>query len=75
MTAIAFASTAARRTRPVLVYVLVVVVGAGAFLYPFWLPQHRAPERGPLAATRRSSPRSSARSSSPRSRSRCGAAR
>ena len=27
-----------RSTRPVLVYVLMVVVGAGAFLYPFWLP-------------------------------------
>ena len=38
MTAVAFASTAARRTRPVLVYLLAVVVGAGAFLYPFWLP-------------------------------------
>ena len=38
MTEVAFASTAARRTRPVLVYLLAVVVGAGAFLYPFWLP-------------------------------------
>jgi energy-coupling factor transport system substrate-specific component len=38
VTAVAFASTAARRTRPVLVYLLAVVVGAGAFLYPFWLP-------------------------------------
>lgn len=26
------------RGRPLLVYVLMVVVGAGAFLYPFWLP-------------------------------------
>jgi uncharacterized membrane protein HdeD (DUF308 family) len=24
--------------RPALVYALVVVVGAGAFLYPFWVP-------------------------------------
>lgn len=26
------------RSRPVVVYLLVVAVGAGAFLYPFWLP-------------------------------------
>ena len=38
MTTITAASFAARRTRPVLVYVLAVVVGAAAFLYPFWLP-------------------------------------
>ncbi len=43
VTAIAFASTAARRTRPVLVYVLAVFVGAGAFLYPFWLPSTALP--------------------------------
>ncbi|MGZ4690416.1 MAG: ECF transporter S component [Acidimicrobiia bacterium] len=43
MTAIAFASHAARRTRPVLVYLLAVFVGAGAFLYPFWLPSTSLP--------------------------------
>ncbi len=43
MTAIAFASNAARRTRPVLVYLLAVFVGAGAFLYPFWLPSTSLP--------------------------------
>jgi len=31
-------ATSAERARPSLVYFLVVVVGAGAFLYPFWLP-------------------------------------
>jgi energy-coupling factor transport system substrate-specific component len=31
------------RARPVLVYVLMVVVGAAAFLYPFWLPGHALP--------------------------------
>jgi energy-coupling factor transport system substrate-specific component len=29
--------------RPALVYLLVVVVGAGAFLYPFWLPHDALP--------------------------------
>jgi len=29
--------------RPALVYTLVVVVGAGAFLYPFWLPSEALP--------------------------------
>lgn len=29
--------------RPALVYALVVVVGAGAFLYPFWLPHEALP--------------------------------
>jgi energy-coupling factor transport system substrate-specific component len=43
VTALAFASTAAQRTRPVLVYVLAVIVGAGAFLYPFWLPSTTLP--------------------------------
>jgi energy-coupling factor transport system substrate-specific component len=43
VTALQLAGTAARRTRPVLVYVLVVVVGAGAFLYPFWLPSASLP--------------------------------
>ena len=62
------------RARPVVVYVLMIVVGAAAFLYPFWLPRPRC-RRRPTPATRRSSPRSSARSSSPRSCSRCGAAR
>lgn len=32
-----------RGIRPVLVYVLMVVVGAGAFLYPFWLPAETLP--------------------------------
>jgi len=32
--------TLVQRIRPSLVYALVVVVGAGAFLYPFWIP-HR----------------------------------
>ncbi len=43
MTAISLASTAARRTRPVLVYLLAVIVGAAAFLYPFWLPSTALP--------------------------------
>lgn len=43
MTAVAIASNAARRTRPVLVYLLAVVVGAAAFLYPFWLPSTALP--------------------------------
>src|SRR4051794_10007313 len=29
--------------RPALVYLLVTVVGAAAFLYPFWLPRHALP--------------------------------
>lgn len=33
--------TVADRARPGLVYLLVAVIGAGSFLYPFWLP-HRA---------------------------------
>lgn len=33
------------RARPVLVYVLVVVVGVVAFLYPFWLPSSTSPAR------------------------------
>lgn len=33
------------RTRPVLVYVLVAVVGAAAFLYPFWIPSTAVPAR------------------------------
>jgi energy-coupling factor transport system substrate-specific component len=32
------------RARPVAVYVLVVLVGAAAFLYPFWLPRHALPD-------------------------------
>jgi energy-coupling factor transport system substrate-specific component len=46
VTAATVASTAPRpagRTRPVLVYVLTVVIGAGAFLYPFWLPSRALP--------------------------------
>jgi energy-coupling factor transport system substrate-specific component len=39
----------AARARPTLVYVLVVVVGAAAFLYPFWLP-HQALETQAHAA-------------------------
>lgn len=35
----------ARRGRPALMYTLVVVVGAAAFLYPFWLPQDVVPAR------------------------------
>jgi energy-coupling factor transport system substrate-specific component len=31
------------RLRPAVVYALVVVVGAGAFLYPFWLPREALP--------------------------------
>ena len=31
------------RLRPALVYVLMVVVGAAAFLYPFWIPSHALP--------------------------------
>jgi energy-coupling factor transport system substrate-specific component len=33
------------KLRERLVYVLMVVVGAGAFLYPFWLPARALPER------------------------------
>ena len=33
------------RTRPAVVYGLVVLVGAAAFLYPFWLPRHALPAR------------------------------
>ncbi len=33
----------ARRARPTLVYLLALVVGAGAFLYPFWLPSSSLP--------------------------------
>jgi energy-coupling factor transport system substrate-specific component len=33
------------RARPVLVYVLVAVVGAAAFLYPFWFPAEASPGR------------------------------
>ena len=33
------------RTRPVLIYVLVGIVGAAAFLYPFWLPSEALPAR------------------------------
>jgi hypothetical protein len=31
------------RTRPVVVYALVALVGAAAFLYPFWVPAHALP--------------------------------
>ena len=31
------------RGRPVVVYALVALVGAAAFLYPFWLPRHALP--------------------------------
>jgi energy-coupling factor transport system substrate-specific component len=43
VTAVALASNAAQRTRPVLVYLLAVFVGAAAFLYPFWLPSTALP--------------------------------
>lgn len=43
MTALTVTSTAVRRARPILVYLLVVVVGAAAFLYPFWLPSESLP--------------------------------
>ena len=33
------------RVRPLFVYVLVAVVGAAAFLYPFWLPSEALPTR------------------------------
>jgi energy-coupling factor transport system substrate-specific component len=32
------------RVRPVAIYLLVSVVGAAAFLYPFWLPAHALPD-------------------------------
>lgn len=35
--------TSARSIRPAAVYTLVVVVGAAAFLYPFWLPRSALP--------------------------------
>ena len=31
------------RLRPALVYVLVAIVGAAAFLYPFWFPAESVP--------------------------------
>ena len=37
-------SPIAARVRPVAVYVLMTVVGAAAFLYPFWLPSGSAPD-------------------------------
>lgn len=33
------------RTRPVAVYALMVIVGAAAFLYPFWLPGEAVPNQ------------------------------
>jgi energy-coupling factor transport system substrate-specific component len=33
------------RARPVIVYVLMVVVGAAAFLYPFWIPGRSLPNQ------------------------------
>ena len=58
-----------------LVYVLMVVVGVAAFLYPFWIPAHTLPNEAhagdaPLwaAAGRRAGRRGGRRS-------RCGAAR
>ena len=53
---------------------LVVIVGAAAFLYPFWLAERRAPEPGPR---RRRAARAALVGllASPRSRSRCAAAR
>lgn len=35
----------AGRTRPLVVYALVVAVGAAAFLYPFWLPAETIPSQ------------------------------
>lgn len=37
------------RARPVMVYLLVAVVGAAAFLYPFWIPQDALPARAHAA--------------------------
>jgi len=37
--------TAGERARALAVYALVVLVGAAAFLYPFWLPRHALPAR------------------------------
>ena len=61
--------------RPVVVYVLMIVLGAAAFLYPFWLPATALTDQAhngdaPLIAAL-----VGALVSSPRSRSRCGAAR
>ncbi len=50
------------RARPALVYALMVVVGAAAFLYPFWLPQDALPSQAHGADARPS-------------RSKCGGAR
>ena len=36
-------NTLAERVRPHAVYVLMLVVGAAAFLYPFWIPGHALP--------------------------------
>ena len=37
------------RSRPLLVYALVGIVGAGAFLYPFWLPREALPSEAHAA--------------------------
>lgn len=42
---IRLAAPKAALARPALAYVLLAVVGAGAFLYPFWLPSEVLPER------------------------------
>ncbi|HEX2849262.1 MAG TPA: ECF transporter S component [Acidimicrobiales bacterium] len=39
----------ATRSRPAAVYLLVVVVGAAAFLYPFWLPRGSLPSQAHAA--------------------------
>jgi energy-coupling factor transport system substrate-specific component len=43
VTATRAAPAFASRTRPVLVYALAVIVGAAAFLYPFWIPATAVP--------------------------------
>ena len=62
------------RARTGAVYTLMVIVGAGAFLYPFWLPSGALPNEA-HAATHHWWLPSSACWPSARSRSRCGAAR
>ena len=44
MTATTIGTRVARGARPVLVYVLAIVVGAAAFLYPFWIPSTALPQ-------------------------------
>lgn len=49
MSAVTAAGRGAGRVRPTLVYALVVAVGAGAFLWPFWIPSGALPAQAHAA--------------------------